>query len=74
VLVVLPVHRVGSRQHAAHIHPGSKVSDTFRKRREGGAAWASQAYLQRALREAWMPALAMVTVCCSITSWIATRS
>ena len=31
-------------------------------------------YLQRALREAWIPALAMVTVCCSITSWIATRS
>mmetsp|Transcript_31772 Transcript_31772/g.69993 ORF Transcript_31772/g.69993 Transcript_31772/m.69993 type:complete len:259 (-) Transcript_31772:722-1498(-) len=28
----------------------------------------------RALRDAWMPALAMVTVCCSITSWIATRS
>lgn len=31
-------------------------------------------HLQRALREAWMPALAMVTVCCSITSWMATRS
>mmetsp|Transcript_17064 Transcript_17064/g.36942 ORF Transcript_17064/g.36942 Transcript_17064/m.36942 type:complete len:438 (+) Transcript_17064:770-2083(+) len=29
---------------------------------------------QRALSEAWIPALEMVTVCCSITSWIATRS
>mmetsp|Transcript_26743 Transcript_26743/g.50937 ORF Transcript_26743/g.50937 Transcript_26743/m.50937 type:complete len:214 (-) Transcript_26743:816-1457(-) len=29
---------------------------------------------QRAFREVWMPALAMVTVCCSITSWMATRS
>mmetsp|Transcript_46281 Transcript_46281/g.149163 ORF Transcript_46281/g.149163 Transcript_46281/m.149163 type:complete len:391 (-) Transcript_46281:521-1693(-) len=29
---------------------------------------------QRALSDACMPALAMVTVCCSITSWMATRS
>jgi len=35
---------------------------------------SASSYLHRALREAWRPALAMVTVCCSITSWIATRS
>mmetsp|Transcript_22966 Transcript_22966/g.54897 ORF Transcript_22966/g.54897 Transcript_22966/m.54897 type:complete len:256 (+) Transcript_22966:1078-1845(+) len=36
--------------------------------------FAAATTLQRALREVWMPALAIVTVCCSITSWIATRS
>lgn len=35
---------------------------------------AAASTLQRALREAWIPALAMVTVCCSMTSWMATRS
>mmetsp|Transcript_54291 Transcript_54291/g.161199 ORF Transcript_54291/g.161199 Transcript_54291/m.161199 type:complete len:370 (-) Transcript_54291:499-1608(-) len=29
---------------------------------------------QRALSDAWIPAFEIVTVCCSITSWIATRS
>mmetsp|Transcript_7124 Transcript_7124/g.12162 ORF Transcript_7124/g.12162 Transcript_7124/m.12162 type:complete len:279 (-) Transcript_7124:698-1534(-) len=29
---------------------------------------------QRAFRDAWMPALAIVTVPCSMTSWMATRS
>ena len=36
--------------------------------------FAAATTLQRAFRVVWMPALAMVTVCCSMTSWIATRS
>jgi hypothetical protein len=36
--------------------------------------FAAAMTLQRALREVWIPAFAIVTVCCSITSWIATLS
>ncbi|KAK2366914.1 Minichromosome maintenance (MCM2/3/5) family protein [Trifolium repens] len=36
--------------------------------------FAAATTLQRALSDAWIPALAIVTVCCSITSCIATRS
>mmetsp|Transcript_19489 Transcript_19489/g.42049 ORF Transcript_19489/g.42049 Transcript_19489/m.42049 type:complete len:287 (+) Transcript_19489:1953-2813(+) len=65
-------------------------SKSKRERRESGIAMfciggnegsyepktglAAATTAQRALSDAWIPALEIVTVCCSITSWMATRS
>ena len=85
-LIVRAVQRVGSGQHTAEGKGCLTSSATLQAlwlaptcTEQGDAdtcapICSDHPHLQRALSEQWMPALAMVTVCCSITSWMATRS
>ena len=62
-------------KHALVMHAGSVTTSARRAQEQmgkdvtEGSGWRSKPckYLQRALRLVWMPALAIVTVCCSIT-------